>query len=418
MFFQSMEIHEWQQFANVQIQFHERLTVLTGANGSGKTTILNLLARHFDWKIPSLATPKADRSNGIVKFLSRLWNGENKSERPTFGNITYSNHMIANLNVPNSNFAQYHIHIDNLQAIKCFFIPSHRSIYRYQALGNIPTTRKSKKTAFSEVNNLAKGRYQNGREDQSASMFMKNTLIGWAIQGYGVKTSTSKTIMPPDLEQVENFEGFQGVLRNILPKSLGFRELEIRNMEVVFVCNDGRDEFLLETASGGITAIIDMAWQIYMYSTKEDAECTVIIDEIENHLHPSMQRQILPDLLKSFPNARFIVSTHSPLVVGSVRDSYTYALQYNELNKICSHKLDFDKKAKTAAEILDEVLGVSVTMPVWAEDQLESILERYSSEGLTEESFKQLKGELGGIGLEHMLPNAIANLLERLNDPN
>jgi len=101
---------------------------------------------------------------------------------------------------------------------------------------------------------------------------MKHTLIGWAIQGYGVQSDTSKVIMPKDDEQILNYEGFQNVLKKILPRSLGFQELEIRNMEVVFVCNDGRDEFLLETASGGVSAIIDMAWQIYMFSTKENVE--------------------------------------------------------------------------------------------------------------------------------------------------
>ena len=119
-------------------------------------------------------------------------------------------------------------------------------------------------------------------------------------------------------------------------------------------------------------AIIDMAWQIYMSSSKENADCTVLIDEVENHLHPSMQRQILSDLVSAFPQAKFIVSTHSPLVVGSVRDSKIFALTYDEKNKIISRKLDFERKAKTAAEVLDEVLGVSVTMPVWAEEQLKT----------------------------------------------
>ena len=71
--------------------------------------------------------------------------------------------------------------------------------------------------------------------------------------------------MPPDADQVASFEGFQNVLRKILPKSLGFEELEIRKMEILFICNNGRDEFLLETVSSGISTIIDMAWQIYIF---------------------------------------------------------------------------------------------------------------------------------------------------------
>lgn len=415
MHFESMEIKEWQQFDNVSINFHDQLTVITGANGSGKTTLLNLLAKHYGWEMHSLATPRKEKKSGLITFFSRMFNGENKSEVPTIGRINYTNDTTSELQVQNSNFAQYQVLIPQRQPVQCFYIPSHRSIYRYQALANIPTAKKNKTNAFTEVSNVVRQRYFNGNEQQSSSFFMKNTLIGWAIQGYGVK-SESKTIMPQDQEQISNYEGFQEVLRKILPKSLGFKELEIRNMEVVFVCNDGKDEFLLETASGGISAIIDMAWQIYMFSSKEHAHPTVLIDEVENHLHPTMQRRILSDLVTAFPHTRFIVSTHSPLVVGSVRNSSIYALTYNDRNKIISRKLDFEKRAKTAAEVLDEVLGVSVTMPIWAEKQLEGIIEKYSHTGLTENSFGQMRSELAEMGLEKLLPSAMINTMEQKDD--
>ena len=46
----------------------------------------------------------------------------------------------------------------------------------------------------------------------------------------------------------------------------------------------------------------------------------VIIDEIEQHLHPKWQSKILPSLEKNFPQVQFIVATHSPLVVSSSED--------------------------------------------------------------------------------------------------
>lgn len=45
----------------------------------------------------------------------------------------------------------------------------------------------------------------------------------------------------------------------------------------------------------------------------------VLIDEIELHLHPRWQRVILPWLLETFPNCQFIVTTHSPQVLGRVK---------------------------------------------------------------------------------------------------
>lgn len=308
MQFKTLKITQWQQFDSIELHIHDRLTILTGANGSGKTTLLNLFAKHFGWQSVSLATPKYDKDTGIVSFFSRLFRGEDKSSEKIIGEIEYSNQTKANLVMDSGGAAQYHINIQGQQAVKCFFIPSHRAVFRYQPIGNIPAAKKDKNSAFNEVYQTTQQRYV-GSQTQSSSFFMKNTLIDWAINGYGVMGNNNKQIMPPDLDQTQYFEDFQGVLRKVLPKTLGFEELEIRNMEIIFICNKGNDEFLLETASGGISALIDIAWQIYMFSTKENLDFTVIIDEVENHLHPTMQRSILQDLILAFPAARF----HSPL---------------------------------------------------------------------------------------------------------
>lgn len=409
MNFKQLKLSEWQQFQNIEIDFHNRLTVLTGANGSGKTTILgHILSKHCGWNFQSGSTPKKDK-DGIWKYISRLFNGENKSQQTTIGELLYDNNTKAELQIPNNDSPQYQVQLNNQQSVSCLFIPSHRAIFKYQTVGNIPVTKKTKKQAFQEVSNASINRYF-GNNNESASFLMKNILIGWVIQGYGNK------MMDKDEEQAKFFEGFQDILKQVLPKSLGFQKLEIRKMEIVFVCNDKKDEFVFEQASGGISALIDIVWQIYMYSTKEQANFTVMIDEIENHLHPTMQRQILPNLVNAFPDVSFIVSTHSPLVVGSVQNSNIYVLRYDDNRKITSEKLDLVNQAKTATEILDEVLGVSFTMPIWAEEKLEQIVAKYATKEMTKEEFKNMRDELKTVGLEKLMPEAIDNIIDNKND--
>lgn len=68
-------------------------------------------------------------------------------------------------------------------------------------------------------------------------------------------------------------------------------------------------------------------------------EGVVLIDEVELHMHPSWQRQILGKLSETFPNIQFIITTHSPIVLNEVNESFNlYFLQNdgveNELIKL------------------------------------------------------------------------------------
>jgi predicted ATP-binding protein involved in virulence len=46
----------------------------------------------------------------------------------------------------------------------------------------------------------------------------------------------------------------------------------------------------------------------------------VLIDEIDLHLHPEWQRRVVGDLLKTFPNTQFILTSHSPFIVEAINN--------------------------------------------------------------------------------------------------
>lgn len=89
-------------------------------------------------------------------------------------------------------------------------------------------------------------------------------------------------------------------------------------------------------------------------------ECqgVVLIDEVELHLHPSWQQRIIPDLLRTFPNIQFIVSTHSPQVISSVPKECVRIINDAQL-------VPFETKTNgaKAEQVLNEIFGVESRSP-------------------------------------------------------
>lgn len=174
-------------------------------------------------------------------------------------------------------------------------------------------------------------------------------------------------------------------------------------------------DFTIDSVSGGIASIIELTWQIYMYPNQTE-KYTIIIDEPENHLHPELQRSLLPNLIEAFPNVQFIVATHNPFIITSIPSSKVYVLDYNDSNKIESYKLDDINKSGTSNDILRDVLGLESTMPIWAEEKLNQIVNDYSTKPLNESNLSSLRKNLESIGLEKYIPKTIVDLMEEKNN--
>jgi len=60
-----------------------------------------------------------------------------------------------------------------------------------------------------------------------------------------------------------------------------------------------------------------------------DEKAVVLIDELELHLHPGWQREIVDRLTRTFPKCQFICTTHSPQVISEVENGSVFALERN-----------------------------------------------------------------------------------------
>lgn len=418
MKFEKLTIKGWRQFSGVEIDFHPRITIITGANGAGKSTILKILSQHFGWQNPLLATPKVSPDSGVISYVSGLFNKLRKAalgdQTNNVGLITYDDKTNATLIIPESGGVTYNLSIQNQQSVIGLHINSHRPIQNYQQIVNIPINAISAEQAYQVYSNDIMQRSYGGHTQFSPLYRMKETIISMATFGAGNEYVQKN----PTLEKL--FVDFKNVLSKVLPPTVGFIDISIRIPDVVIVTETG--EFMIDAASGGLMSIIDLAWQIFLFSHNKD-EFTITIDEPENHLHPSMQRSFLRRLTETFPKAQFIVATHSPFIVSSVKDSIVYVLHYEEsveetqtpmVRRISSLKLDTTDRAATASEILRGVLGVPVTLPEWAEEELRVITNMFSSQAFTPDLIASLRQHLEEAGLGEYYPDALRIIVDRV----
>ncbi len=87
------------------------------------------------------------------------------------------------------------------------------------------------------------------------------------------------------------------------------------------------------------------------------SEAIVLMDDVELRLHPSWQQTILPDLMHAFPNAQFLVSTHSPQVLTTVEADRVFELE-RENGAIGAYRVPTATYGARASDALHLVMGV------------------------------------------------------------
>jgi hypothetical protein len=404
-----LTVNGWRQFDDVDIDFHNRLTVITGANGAGKTTLLNLIGPHFGWEMPMATTPGANFIGYVTDFWRRL-TGQRSAALPTdaIAVIEYDDGQ-TEVRVPSdTQLRTYNVTYSSPRTLPGLYIPSHRPVYVPSDIVT-PKPPASLRAAFDRYSERVRSQWFPQTSAQSALASLKESLVGFATS--------------PDTTKHAVLTGFQDVLSKVMPPSLGLRALAAQNNEVLLQTDTGA--FLIDAVSGGIAALIDMTWQIYSYAPEDGSSFVVLIDEPENHLHPEMQRFILPRLVQAFEQVQFVVASHAPLIVTSVRDANVYALVYQPqpespdtvLRRVRAEKLDRFDRAGTANDVLRDVLGLNSAMPVWASEELSAIIARHDVGDASPTAVRELMTDLRAQGLDRYLGNAttMALFAERRN---
>ena len=301
--------------------------IITGKNGSGKTSLLLSLAKNFqaldDGNLTYLLTLedkiKHTETTEELKLLIQSYSANLPQVKETKGG----------LDIQFSSFKDLDVLYKQGDFITAFF-PANRktNIDRYYGVKDI------KLEKFYSV------------YDNPGALFQQYLVH--------LKTQQSYARNEGDLENAGRiqkwFDRFTDALKILLDDNSISLEYDYKNYNFK-IHETGRLPFGLDELSDGYSSVIrivsdlilrmDKNWLLGDRLSQYNTEGIVLIDELETHLHIELQKKILPFLTTFFPRIQFIVTTHSPYILNSISNAKAYDLERCvELEHLSSYSSD------------------------------------------------------------------------------
>jgi predicted ATPase len=278
--------------------------ILTGRNGSGKSTIL----KGVD-KVNNLYFSNKYKDLEIKELEKKIDNSDNLLQKQTHKNELF---LLENFNL---NF----IEVGNLTN------PSLSIITYFSSRREIHL---NKITGLANMDELAAEIFKVGNSGFLSTKF-KQFLVN-------KKINQAFAQIKNDTQEVEATNMFFENLTNILRRFFQEPKLKLlffaEKYEFLIQYPNGRSH-TFEQVSDGFAAFISVFVDLFIrtHIIQElvgdftfNPSGIVLIDEPENHLHIAAQYEILPLLTSAFPNVQFIVATHSPAVISSIKNTVVY----------------------------------------------------------------------------------------------
>jgi predicted ATP-binding protein involved in virulence len=223
------------------------------------------------------------------------------------------------------------------------------------------------------------------REDASLS-----ESESWLIKYYSRVLESKGDDKKEAIELLNNIKSFLN--DDLLPLGMKIKRITTLENENVFVTNQDKIEIPMRDLSDGCRGIYAMVLDLIhhlctVYGSKDlfkklngrlvvNHPGVVLIDEMEAHLHPQWQLEIVDWLKKHFPQIQFLVTTHSSLVAQCADDNGIFVLPLQNEQGRKPRKLDEEESNKirmgrAGKTLLGSAFGLKTTRSSWALAQME-----------------------------------------------
>lgn len=325
-FLTSIHINKIFHLENIDIPIDEnekKHLIITGKNGSGKTSLLNALVEFFQivqqdktlnflgfeenlrvWQEILSNSKKSNASENQIRQAEDSILFIKKKLHATYGKLILSLNHLEDISKK----------VQNGEFLFAFYAANRKTLVAIPKNPEKPNLKLSGKVTDSKQGEFVK------------------FLVDLKIQEALARNESQIT----DAERIKEwFDNFELLLSEIFEGSKV--SLNFNYKDYSFTINQDDREFGFNELSDGYSAIIDIVADLILKMQNPDSltrayekEGIVLIDEIETHLHLELQRLILPMLTRVFPNIQFIVTTHSPFVLSSIRNAVAYDLEKRE----------------------------------------------------------------------------------------
>jgi AAA15 family ATPase/GTPase len=309
----------------VNIELGGKNLIVTGANGSGKTSFLRTVYEKMDLLIVQKKGADLPQIKQILKShqdsLARAQKGTTIFD--TYTNLIKDTEIQINaiegglqVDIPNNiNFSSLY---DDRKAVIRFF--------EEKRLSEITQPSAAKAVSLEEED----AKKQNPAQ-KNANKFEQHLVNLTNRKSLAITNDKNQALADKINSWFKDFEKSLKILFEDESVKLRFDSDKFK----FFICQDNKPEFTFQTLSAGYRAIFDIYAELIMHTEyfkvmPTDLTGVVFIDEIDSHLHVSLQRLILPFFTNSFPQIQFIVTTHSPFVLMSTPDTVIFDLAKSE----------------------------------------------------------------------------------------
>ena len=293
--------------------------ILTGKNGSGKTSVLEALKANLEYLVSSDFHFRSE-IEAIIEFL----NNQSLQEETNDAIKRQKENAKNNALIWKNKLLNW---TDGVVA-QCDYMTLRE---KYNAGDFIIAYYKATRFSTVETSNTIehielKDRYP--IQDKPGTKLVKYMVGLKATQAFAAQKKDTKRV-----EEIENwFRRFEGVLKSVFEDPSLTLDFDIENFRFSII-QQNRNPFDFNTLSSGYAAVFDIINDLVMRAEKkgDNIEGIVLIDEIETHLHLELQKKILPLLTQMYPRIQFIVSTHSPFILSSIDNAVIFDLENKTL---------------------------------------------------------------------------------------